>query len=322
MSGALEQARLRFAAERDGYARAADGVAAAVRRSAAALRLPCQVTGRAKDVPSFVKKAIVKQYADPWTQTTDKAGVRVVVDHQGRLDDALVAVQDAVRVLRVEDDRNLEGGEDRLAYQRLHVQAVAPGPHGPDGPLECEIQIRTAAQDLWAKSSHPMLYKPVAKPPRNVARPLYRLLALVELYGQETERAVEEVRQSADYAWARLLRDAENVFHGYVGSGYHLPLSKETLKILVPLVGDLEAYQMRLAEFAALNDDKLRGVYEQYGPSSAAHLAGHYLILGQPESVVVFERLAAAPEALRAAWDDALPATLLDEAASVWGAGL
>jgi len=322
VTGPVEDARVRFAAEHDSYRDAADRTADAVRRSAAGLRLSCHVTGRAKDIPSFVKKAIVKQYGDPWTEITDKAGVRVIVDHQGRLDDALAAVTQALDIVRVEDDRDASGGEDRLAYQRLHVQAVAPGPPGPDGPLECEIQIRTADQDLWANTSHPTLYKPVAAPPRNVARPLYRLLALVELYDEQTEQAIIEMQQTPDYAWGRLLRDAETIFHGHVGSDYHLPLSEETTKVLVPLVGDLDAYHVTLGRFARDNDAKLRDVYDQYGPLSAAHQAGSYVLVGQPESVVVFERLATAPEALRAAWVDALPTELLDEAASVWGTGL
>ena len=322
MNGSVEDARARFAAAHGLYRDAADQTADAIRHSAAVLRLPCHVMGRAKDVSSFVKKALVKQYSDPWREITDKAGVRVVVDHQGRLDDALSAVDQSLTIVRVEDDRQSAGGEDRLAYQRLHVQVVAPGPPGPEGPLECEIQIRTASQDLWAKTSHPTLYKPVAAPPRNVARPLYRLLALVELYDEQTEQAILQMQQTSDYAWGRLLRDAETIFHGHVGSDYHLPLSEETTKVLVPLVGDLDDYHDALGTFARDNDAKLRDVYEQYGPLSAAHQAGSYVLVGQPESVVVFERLTHAPEALRDAWDDALPADLLDEAASVWGIGL
>lgn len=321
MTGGVEAARVRYVAGRPRYEAAAVDVAAAVRLRAVALRLSCEVSGRAKDTAGFVMKARVKNYADPWRQVTDKAGVRVVVDHQGDLDLAVSTVGTALTVLRVEDDRDAQGGEDRLAYQRLHLQVLAPGRPGddPDGPVECEVQVRTRAQDLWSRSSHALLYKPAVAPARSVARPLYRLLALVELYDQETERVNREMQESPQYQDARLLREAELVFHAHVGAGYHLPTSLETVPVLSPLVGDVGAYASRLGRFAVLHHNKLARAYASYGPASAIGREGGYPLLGQPESVVVFERLDTAPEALRAAWDVALPAELLDEAAAVWG---
>ena len=322
MTDTVELARERFVRERDRYEAAARDTAARLRRQAATARLSCDVLGRAKEVSAFVLKARVKHYPDPWAGVTDKAGVRVIVEHQGELDRAVDAVGEALTVLRVEDDRAAEGGEDRLAYQRLHVQVLAPEHEGddPDLPIECEVQIRTAAQDLWSRSSHSLLYKPAMRPAKTVARPLYRLLALVELYDQETERVTRAMQAHPDYNDARLLREAEQVFHSYVGADYHRSTSEETIPVLLPLVGDVEAYGARLLEFAADHHGKLTRAYASYGPASDVGRSGGYLLMGQPESVVVFEQLDSAPEALRAAWDDALPADLLDEAASVWGA--
>jgi ppGpp synthetase/RelA/SpoT-type nucleotidyltranferase len=318
----LEAARDRFIRERERFVRAAQAVEMNVRREAARRHLKCHVEGRAKEVPNFIKKALVKRYEDPWTEITDKAGVRVVAEHIGDLDTLVEVVKDTTHGILYEQGKNLAPNE--LGYTGIHLQILAPveDDDDPDEPVEVEVQVRTAAQDLWSRTSHSLLYKPVLEAPETVARSLYRLQALMELFDHEVQRAVVEISTHPEYDKAQLLRAAESLFHVFVAADYSQELSLEILAVAVDTVGKdgLTGYADRLAEFVDQSAAKLSAVYEDYGPSSEQGRNGSYLLIGQPESIVLFELLSRRPRSLWDNWRKRFDDELLQPLADVWGA--
>lgn len=323
-----EAAIERFIREWPDIEHAAKLTSAYIRRKAARARINCEISFRAKEVRSFVLKARHKQYEDPWGQITDKAGVRIVVQHQGLLDPALDLVKDALTLVgEPEDDRNAPGMEDRLQYPRLHVQVVACGDQvSEDGrPYECEVQIRTEATDLWARMSHKLMYKQAsAAVPSDVRRSLYRLIALVELYDLEVQRGVEALADHPDVARSNhLLDEAEHIFRTFTDHDYRRDLSEDVVDVLTQAIPDHSVYADRLARFAEERRSDLERAYKDYGPTSDHFLRhGRYILASQPESLIIFERLSTAKLLLHGLWSDELPESMLNDMADAWGVSL
>ncbi|MER5914996.1 hypothetical protein ABT124_32170 [Streptomyces sp. NPDC001982] len=320
----------RYEAERPRIEEAARLTAALLRRKAARARITCEVTYRAKELGSFITKAHKRRYGDPWNEITDKAGVRIIVQHKGLLDRALQVVKDnftpvgAVQDYREEQDVK---GKYTLQYPRLHAQVLAEGDLTDDDglPYRCEIQIRTDATDLWARMSHRLLYKPGATDvPRDVSGSLYRLIALVELYDLEVERGVDALAQHPDFTRSnQLLAEAEFLYRTFTDHQYRRDLSQDIVDVLLETVEDETNYPDKLAQFAERHRDRLQDAYRDYGPTSEHFLThGRYVLASQPESLIIFERLSAAKMLLRGIWKDQLSYTLLSDMAEIWSVHL
>lgn len=323
-----EDALKRFQREWPRIDRAAKLTAAHIRRRAARARISCEVSSRAKEIASFVTKAHHKQYDDPWNQITDKAGVRIVVQHSGLLDPVVALLRESLALVREpEDDRNASGTEDRLQYPRLHVQVMAYGDERSDDgqPYECEVQVRTEATDLWARMSHKLMYKPAsAAVPSDVRRSLYRLIALIELYDLEVRRGVEALEQYPDVAQSNhLLDEAEHLFRTFTDHEPRRDLSEEVVDVLVQTIQDLSTYPDKLAKFTEERRADLERAYKDYGPSSEHFLHhGRYVLASQPESLIIFERLSNVKFLLQGRWVDELPESMLNDMADAWGVSL
>ncbi|MFI8806308.1 GTP pyrophosphokinase family protein [Micromonospora chalcea] len=320
-----DEARRRYVAERPGYEELAKAVARHIQLLAIKEQLGCSVTYRAKDVSSFVKKFIEKDLANPWSEIYDKAGVRIVVRHSGDLDKAVRLVADNLSPLWSIDDREDERGEDLLRYPRLHFQVGASAlpsnfGYGSDDNRSCEIQIRTAAADLWASMSHKFLYKPSAELPKHVRRSLYGLLALVEVYDREVERAVAELARLPDHLLNSVVDQAERIYYTFCATSYNLELSREIIAVILQAVDEEEQpqYGEMLADFASRERHRLTQIFQHYGPVTAVGAEGSFVLVGQPEGIAIFERLSAAPLRLSAAWNSHLPEELLLEMKSLW----
>lgn len=61
-------------------------------------------------------------------------------------------------------------------------------------------------------------------------------------------------------------------------------------------------------------------VHSAYGPGSAPAAHGRYALVGQPETLVVCERMETARLLLYGLWEGELEDTLLDDLAYAWGA--
>lgn len=322
---ARDDARRRYATEWPDYDRLAKTVAQQIRILAIKERLGCTVTHRAKEVSSFVKKVIERDLRDPWNEIHDKAGVRVVVRHSGDLDRAARLIRDNLNPCWSVDDRDDDGAEDKLRYPRLHFQVEAsslPPAAGyeSDDQRTCEIQLRTAAADLWAAMSHKFLYKPSGDLPRSVRRSLYGLLALVEVYDREVERAVAELAKLPDHLLTSVVDQAEGIYYTFCAASYNPDLSREVLAVVLEAVDadDRGQYPEMLADFAKRERERLEDIYRLYGPITEAGSRGEFILVGQPEAIAIFERLQGSSMRLADVWNDHLPEELLLEMKSLW----
>jgi ppGpp synthetase/RelA/SpoT-type nucleotidyltranferase len=316
----LERVRTQFLAELPALEEVAAAARTVLRNIAADAGVTCGVTVRTKDVASMLKKVVHKGYEDPWDQVTDKIGARIVVHRPSDVDRicAAIGADDRVAVLRTEDKRGHEPGH--FDYSGVHVQTRIEAPSGASS--EVEVQARTGPQDVWSDVSHTLLYKPIVEAPPEVRHAVVRLLALVELMDEEVERVVTQVELRPEYAARRLHRLAENLFLSFVAADHDEDLSISLLEALIPTIPaeDLPGYGARLGDFVNSRHVALAAMYADYGPSSNAASETAYMMFSQPEALVFFERLAAAPNATVASWQQLIPDLMLRTLVALSGA--
>lgn len=298
MIEALTAARDRFLAEHDRFEQAAAEVAGEIDDAARLLGFAVAASGRAKTVDSFVKKALAKNDCDPWTRIIDKAGARATVADLVQ-QKALVAALTARwgdRVLDVQD-MSLEIDVAHLAYTGVHLQVVAPRRNDDTEPLECEVQVRTAAQNVWSVMSHKYLYKPVVEPTRQTKRALWRLVALMEIVDEEVQRAVNQIITDPEYPQARLLHDVEKFFYTVSAAIGDSELSLEVLGSVIDAVPveDRASYADTLAAFTTAQRGRLQSFYARFVEGGDLQGELRYVLATQPESLVLLERAHTTP---------------------------
>jgi ppGpp synthetase/RelA/SpoT-type nucleotidyltranferase len=312
----------RYVSEQADYRAAAERVCSEIVEIAAETGISVRVAGREKSPSEFVKKAIRKRdegyLEDPWAKITDKAGARAIVQLEGDVDLLAEAIGQSKTIEVLEPSDTRVGDPDQLRYRGLHLQVVAPG----SGPRrECELQIRTEAQDLWSSVvSHRFLYKPLVQLPEEVKRSLYRLVALIELFDREVSRAVTEIRELDGYATNLLLEHAERHFLALVPHvDVDRALSVEILEAIMPSFSptELHTYGTRLDSFVEERREELVQVLADYGPHSET-TDSRYLLLSQPEGIVLLERLSSNSNVVNVWREAELPEALLVATAGVW----
>lgn len=289
-------------AEHDRFAAAAEAMQARLDAFVREQGIRAAVEVRAKTVASFVKKVHTRSYEDPWVETTDKVGARVIVktlDDLGRLRAALESTSE-FELLRIEDRSEL-ANEDRLFYPGVHAQVVVPAATTSDGErIECEVQLRTKAQDLWSVPSHELLYKGVIEPSKATRRRVLRLSVLTEMFDEEVRLAMHEVASDARYELALLLREAEALYLTFVAEPGEDDLSLEVLSTVAEALPaeDRSGYPTTLRTFVDAHRAKLAEVFETYGVRSPFGAEYPYWLFSQPEAIIVLERIDRAPQAL------------------------
>lgn len=289
--------------------------------------VPCEITSRAKTLDSMLKKAVRKNYADPITQITDKAGVRIVLLYQDHRDEVVEMVRRMFDLVRHEDTaERLSTAE--FGYQGIHCQ-VRLRPEEIDetsrafADLSCEIQIHTCAQHAWSETTHELIYKPVGSTPLHLKRAAVRLVALTELFDNEISRVRQEIMSMPDFkddqVFARLERAFYRLTHA-AGIDIDKQLSVQVIGQLMPLYGDNTSDQVgnELDTFAADQHDKLEHVYERYRNDDRTES----LFMHQPESLMVFHLLERDRFALVEQWEQSYPRSFLEQLALMWGGSL
>ena len=322
---AVAEAVDRFAGELGDYEAAAKAVEARVRTIADGVHIKCSVSSRAKDPRSFHKKIIVKQYdRDPYGQVTDKCGVRVVVEAPRHVDDLSRAIEVELGEdwIRTEDKREVLDPE-KLGYSGVHMQLHVEAP--TVGRVECEVQLRTAAQDAWSIVSHQILYKPLLALPKEMQHRAYRLVALVEMFDEEVQRLMDAAAAAPGSEVADLLNVAEPAFLKLAHSPSNSQLSVMILQGVVEAFSTEERanYGDLMAAFVESERESLEALFKDYGPHSAVSYIPDYVLFGQAESLILLERLNAKPHLLLDKWQaSGLPESYLSALAGAAGLSL
>jgi ppGpp synthetase/RelA/SpoT-type nucleotidyltranferase len=296
----IEQALERWSAEQSQYEEFASWVESQLVEIASRVPLAVTVTSRAKDLASYRRKAITKLYEDAWEEVTDKAGARVVVPVWTDVDlfADLLSSQGPFDVIGVEDKREY-WSPNELSYSGVHVQIAAI--HNGER-RECEVQVRTLAQDAWSVVSHKLLYKPDVELPNDEQHAVYRLVALMELFDQEVKRVAEKIPTLPGYEWHTLLDFAEGHYEHLAHSRSARELSVVVLDAIGDVVPRTDEYRDQLGSFIDQNRSHISDALRDYGPKSAVASTYDYALIAQAEFLILLELLESDPYHLQRAW--------------------
>lgn len=127
----------------------------------------------------------------------DFIGLRVILLFRRDVDRVCNLLSSMLKVLSSEDTLDRLGTE-QFGYQSIHLQLKLPEdwfrvPTFADfDELSAEVQVRTAAQHIWAVASHTLQYKQEFAVPAPVVRSINRVAALLETVDLEFERVLQE----------------------------------------------------------------------------------------------------------------------------------
>ena len=300
-----EDLRAEYLAVHPTYERLAQRLHALLRNQldAAGLRI-VEVSARAKEPDSFVKKALRKGYADPMQAIGDKAGARLILPF-ARDRPRVVQTCEQVLELSEPDDKRDVLGSERIGYLGLHYSArLRPGAlGGSDTDLEAlsaELQIHTKAESAWATAAHDSLYKAVVDVPDDVARRLYRLAALAEIFDDQVERFLVELHELPDFAFLDAILPAlDRLLLRFTSRGGDRGLSALLVPPLAALYDEPASRIVpdRVAPFIDANQKELGELYRRHEGDARANL-----LLYQPEGLMLFERLEVDPYRLLGVW--------------------
>lgn len=314
-----------YDAERGDYEDLAALIGSSLEDRLAARRLEIIVQWRAKDVHSFVKKALRKGYAEPLRQIGDKAGVRVIVHY---LDDVEAVEREVREICTVrERESKLDALDyDELGYLGIHLE-VQPTPalaaqsvNARVRELRAELQIHTKAQSAWAVVSHDLLYKPPIELPATVKRSVTRLVALTEMFDLEVQRLRQSIQMDPDYRELMVIEALDAELLGFTSRPPDRGLSALSVPSIVRLydVAPESVVAERVAPFIVAVRAKLDALYQRYRDDARANP-----LLFQPEALLLFERFDHDSDRIRDAWPaERLPIELLDDLATIWGADI
>ena len=129
-----------------------------------------QITARAKDVDSFMDKAVREKdeggpkYPDPLNEIQDQIGVRVVTFY---LDDVDTVSQELESYYHDIENRRVEPDSTKeFDYVGKHYililprDVVAQTMERSDVPRVFELQLKTLFQHAWGEANHDLGYKP------------------------------------------------------------------------------------------------------------------------------------------------------------------
>lgn len=282
------------------------------------------VTGRAKDPDSFVKKAIRKGYSDPMATIRDKAGVRIVTPFAR---DRQVIEDAAGEVLELSgrDDKRHDLGANKLGYLGVHFQAVIRPEHlklshAHLAGLEAELQIHTKAENAWAVAGHDSMYKAVIPPEPTIARRMMRLIGLAEIFDDEIELFQKQLESQPGYAALQaLVPPLEKELFRFSARSSDLGLSGLIVPAVASLYGDNPAavFSSVLSPYIDEHRQEFMDMYARYESDTRVTP-----LLFQPEAFMLFERLEKDRFRLKEAWPERLPLELLDKLGSIRGTSL
>jgi putative GTP pyrophosphokinase len=317
----LEEVRKQWLAEREQWKSfglvAADRIRSTLRRRG----IWANVTSRAKEVDSLLKKLISK----PWhTYQTlgDKVGVRVIVRYVREVEIAMELAHELF-VCQGRENKISALGPDKVGYLSTHVDirflnGDSMAAQYPPEAFHAELQVRTMAQHLWADMAHDTFYKndeTLSPVPLPLRRRVNVLAGVVEVADNEFDRLAAEIPEVPE---VMVLRNLERYFLALATRPTNVELSLKVIRLLFPLY-HLEPRQLVpiLDEFFADRESVLKSVY-----ASAEADDGRSAFLYQPEALMIYHLLETKPIATHHSWNQEFPERELERIAAPFGISL
>jgi ppGpp synthetase/RelA/SpoT-type nucleotidyltranferase len=316
----LEVIRGEYAAVAEPYKRLTARVHSMLDQETRSRGIVCELDARAKELASALKTVLLKGYGS-LDQMPDLAAVRCKV-HRYEQRDAIRSVIEDLFVVLNEEDKGLDLPATELGYLGIHfdVRLRTTGEDEADlGGRVCEIQLHTAAQNLWSVLAHPTVYKPAFDPPKAIKRRIFRLAAVVELFDSEAQSAWEEIRMTPGYQEAAMLDVVESEFYRLTTRAFDRELSLKVLDDLKSAYeeSELEQFKTMMRQFVDQNEVRLTETMDRYQGDEDAGL-----LIFQPEGLSIFERLSRDRHRLVDSWPPFLPDKLLQDMGDIWGVAI
>ena len=318
MADRLQEARDRWRTEQHMYAAYGALIEGRIKAQLASAGIYGQVSSRAKDTDSLVKK-LIRKPDHTYESLGDKAGIRVIVHHR----------DDAAQVLRIVQTcfecRDLEDTADRLGtvkvgYRGWHVSVLlnATDPNWIDfRGIEGELQVRTQAQHLWSEMAHDAIYKNEADVPPDLVRRMHLLAGLIEVADDEFLRIGREIADVPGMGAVLVLRELERLYIKFVGRDWDRELSLDVVQHLLPLYSPNKPADVAriLADFSTSEAELINTVVER---EQKTDLERSVFVL-QPEMLMIYERLKKDLYNLRDRWAIRYPEQELERFAVAFG---
>ncbi|MCF6154542.1 MAG: hypothetical protein E3K36_04665 [Candidatus Brocadia sp.] len=96
--------------------------------------------------------------SEVFTRTEDLLGIRTVCNNLSDIDLLIEMIQHDLSTLKVLEIKDLVSSPSPTGYRAKHVRTLYNIFQSKEQPIPCEIQIRTLAQDTWARLSREDLY--------------------------------------------------------------------------------------------------------------------------------------------------------------------
>jgi ppGpp synthetase/RelA/SpoT-type nucleotidyltranferase len=276
--------------------------------------LRCTVSGRAKTLDSFAKKLMNKP--QPYEEVYDKAGIRIVPAYPDDRD-AIVDVVRATFTVAWEKDFAASVASNVFEYRGIHF-TVGFGEGGrqevPSNlwPLVAELQVHRPGEAVWANVNHDLFYKSRIVADSGVRRAMNRLSALLELVDISMAEIRTQLLHAPGADIARVIDAIEKDFLRLRGVPFNEQLTIAVVQALLPAAGGVDEFQRKYAAFVETNEEKLAHVFSEY-----QHELRH-LLLGQPESILIFYLMDHDRPGLEARWPAQVPLKMLDGLDGVW----
>lgn len=250
------------------------------------------VVGRVKTRRSLIRK-LAKDGSEVlrgWNEITDKVGLRVIVStKRDRKAVARVLEQHGWTSCAREDKR---ARTKMLEYTGVHV-TVHDGCQvdSQGGPILCEIQIRTRAQDAWSVVSHKLTYKGLIKLPSSAERVVWRLSVLAEIFDDDIQRMFKKRESMPAFEMARALEYLDDKYGEVLGEPGQGPGDLDIMSVLWEAYSPEERANFRdlIDSFLADHSDLSSQIVERQ-PGSAAYMESRDWLSTQPEVIAILER--------------------------------
>lgn len=154
------------------------------------------IDSRIKSWDTFIEKIERKGYNEPFEQTEDFCGIRIICYYQSDIQIISSIINKEFEVLESQDKETLLSS-DQFGYRSYHFiiripnnWLTAPNYRGLEN-LKAEIQVRTILMHAWAEIQHKLAYKRENQIESEIKRKFSRISAKLE----EADEQFEELRK-------------------------------------------------------------------------------------------------------------------------------
>jgi ppGpp synthetase/RelA/SpoT-type nucleotidyltranferase len=287
------------------------------------LGIYAEVTARAKEVHSLVKKLILKPHLS-YETLPDKVGARIVVRYRCELDLIETRIREIFNFKSV-DDKGENLGSDKVGYQSIHVDCISLKGQNelsnrfPSSAFFAELQIRTLGQHLWADISHDTFYKNdelVNKLPPDLKRRVNLMAGLVEVADREFDRMYEEARPGVAN---EIFGGLEKLYYMLASKRPNIELSLAVINLILPLYDEASPRDILERCVIPTFEKHRQELSEIYSNPDNDDVSAFFF---QPEALLIYDRLQFDRDQLLTKWNEHFPEKELDRVAMSFGFSL